>query len=264
MTLSIFIPLAAGLLLGLLVNYLADVLPHTRRLSAPVCLHCGGPFRLSDYLLLRRCRECGKRRSARNGLVLLAVVAVAIYVQQRFAPTPLDYTLYLLVLGYFALVTVTDIEHRLILHSTSVFGALLGLGIGWLKRGIVPTLIGGLAGFLFMFALYYLGVLFARYRARKMQAAGQEADDEEALGFGDVTLSTALGLLIGWNRIWIVLLQGILFAGIFGVFLILALMVVRRYKENALMVFMPYGPFLILSAFLTIYVPDWMRLIVQK
>ncbi len=260
---SIFTPLLAGLALALLVNYLADTLPYTRRLSAPVCSQCNAPFSPADYLQMRRCRSCGKPRSARSWLTFALVVAIGIYVW-RLTPRPFDYALYMIVLAYFALVVVIDIEHRLILHVTSLFGAALGLGIGWLKHGLPVTLIGGLAGFLIMFALYYLGVLFARYRARKMQAAGMEADDEEALGFGDVMLASALGLLIGWSRIWIVLLQGILFAGVFGVFLMLFLLISRKYKENALMVFIPYGPFLILSAFLTIYVPNWMRWIAQK
>ncbi|MRR32837.1 hypothetical protein EG834_21460, partial [bacterium] len=64
-------------------------------------------------------------------------------------------------------------------------------------------LLGGLAGFTIMFVFYLLGVAFAKARARRMRAAGLETDDEEALGAGDVILSTVLGLFLGWPLIWV-------------------------------------------------------------
>ncbi|HJS28908.1 MAG TPA: hypothetical protein VJ768_04770, partial [Anaerolineales bacterium] len=56
------IPLAAlGLGLGILINYLADVLPRQRRLSHPACFHCGERLPLSYYLVWpQRCKACGK------------------------------------------------------------------------------------------------------------------------------------------------------------------------------------------------------------
>ena len=77
-----------------------------------------------------------------------------------------------------------------------------------------------------------------------MQAAGGNPDNEEALGFGDVILAGVLGLILGWPFIWFGLLLGILLGGVFGVILVLYLMLSKRYKREALMVFMPYGPFL--------------------
>jgi leader peptidase (prepilin peptidase)/N-methyltransferase len=207
--------------------------------------------------------QCGQRRSIRTWLTMIAVTGVSIYIWGK-TPVRFDYILSMIVIAYFALIVVIDAEHRLILHPTSIFGAVIGFGIGWLKHGLYSTLIGGLAGFLIMLSLYYLGVLFARYRTRRMQKDGQQPDDEEALGFGDVNLAGVLGLLIGWSRIWICLLQGVLFAGVFGVLMIVFMLVARKYKENALMLFIPYGPFLILSAFLILFVPSWINAIVLR
>jgi leader peptidase (prepilin peptidase)/N-methyltransferase len=187
---------------------------------------------------------------------------LSIYVWQRTGT--FDYALYMIVLAYFALIVDVDVEHRLILHPTSIFGAVLGFGIGWLKHGLIPTLIGGAGGFLIMLAVYSLGVVFARYRARRMEQAGQAADDEEALGFGDVNLAGVLGLLIGWPRIWVSLLQGILLAGVFVILMLAFMLIARKYKENAFMLFIPYGPFLVLSALLTMFVPNWIYYIVPK
>ena len=65
-------------------------------------------------------------------------------------------------------------------------------------------------------AFYYFGVLFTRIRTKRMLAMGQEVDDEEALGAGDVILVTVLGLILGWPLIWFGLLLGILLGGFFS------------------------------------------------
>ncbi len=174
-----------------------------------------------------------------------------------FRPHAMGYALGMLLLTYFAVVIVIDLEHRLILHPTSMAGTLLGLGIGIYVNRIIPTLLGGLGGLAIMFVLYYLGVLFSKLRARRLKATGQEADDEEALGAGDVILACVLGFVLGWPLIWFGLLLGILLGGIIGVVLILALILSGRYGKNALMVFIPYGPFFILSAFFILFLPNW-------
>ncbi|MDD2923508.1 MAG: prepilin peptidase [Anaerolineales bacterium] len=260
---TILIPIITGLLLSVVVNYLADVLPLTRKFSKPACPQCEQSRSITDYLLLRSCRQCGQRRSARTWLTILALIGLSMYVWTK-TPHRLGYPLSIFIVAYLALIFITDMEHRLILHPTTIFGAFLGFGAGWLNHGLYGTLIGGFAGAGIMLALYYLGVKFARYRARQMEKAGQSPDDEEALGFGDVTLAGVLGLLLGWPLIWFGLLQGILLAGIFGALMIAFMLIVRKYKENALMVFMPYGPFLILSAFFLLFVPRWITLVVPK
>jgi prepilin signal peptidase PulO-like enzyme (type II secretory pathway) len=252
---GILIAVLTGWISGWAVNYLADVLPVTRRLSAPVCGQCGQVFPLWRYLTLQPCPHCGHRRGLRPWLVHLAMLAVSLYTWIR--PHPMGYALGMLLLTYFALVVVIDLEHRLILHPTSVVGALLALGIGLWLHGPIPTLFGGLAGFAIMLGLYYLGVLFSKYRARRLQAAGQQADGEEALGAGDVILAGVLGLVLGWPIIWFALLLGILLGGIVGIILLGALLLRGLYGKQALMVFMPYGPYFIVSAFFILFLPNW-------
>jgi len=250
----ILIPIVIGLAVGLAVNYLADVLPHTRKFSQPVCLHCGKPYHLRDYLLMRACTQCGNKRGARGWILLLIMVAVHVYIWLN-PPARLNYVVSILLTSYLATVFVIDLEHRLILHPTSLFGSILGLGVGWLTHGLVPTLLGGLAGFLIMLTFYLFGMLFTRIRARRLQRAGQPVDDEEALGAGDVILATIIGLMLGWPLIWFGLLAGILLGGSVSLLLVLWLAVTRRYKENALMIFVPYGPYFIISTFLILYFP---------
>ncbi|MGB8981679.1 MAG: prepilin peptidase [Anaerolineales bacterium] len=254
----LIIPIFLGWLAGLFINYAADVLPRTRRFSRPDCIECQTPFSWADYLTLRACRNCSRIRSLRTWLVQVLAVAAFAYFWQ-FPPQVLGLPLALIVLIYFGIITVIDLEHRLILHPTSVFGAILGLLVGTTidmrlhGNGVLPalgtSLLGGFFGFGVMFLLYQFGALVARFRARKMQAAGQAGDDEEALGGGDVYLAGVLGLMLGWPLIWSVLLLGVLLGGLVSFVFILALLIRRRYTNQALMTFIPYGPYFIVSAF---------------
>lgn len=107
-----------------------------------------------------------------------------------------------------------------------------------------------------MFIFYIFGMLFSRYRTRRMRSAGQADDDEEALGFGDVNLALILGLILGWPLIWFGLLLGILAGGIISLLIIIWMITARRYKQQAMMVFLPYGPYFIISAIFLLYLPN--------
>jgi leader peptidase (prepilin peptidase)/N-methyltransferase len=82
------------------------------------------------------------------------------------------------------------------------------------------------------------------------------------LGAGDVILSTIIGLMLGWPLIWFGILVGVLLGGAVSILLILWLVITRKYEKNALMVFIPYGPYLILSAFLILYFPKYLAVLV--
>lgn len=256
----LLVPIVLGWLAGLFINYVSDVLPFTRRFSQPTCPQCQAPFSWADYLTLRACRNCGKKRSLRIWLVQILTVAAFVYFWQ-FPSKALGIPLGMLVLIYFGVITVIDLEHRLILHPTSLAGAVLGLIVGTaihskadgLLLGVGKSLLGGLFGFGVMFLLYQFGALVARFRARKMQAAGQPADDEEALGGGDVYLAGVLGLMVGWPFIWDALLLGVLLGGLLSFLFIIVLLLRRRYAGDALMTFIPYGPYFIVSAFYLLF-----------
>jgi prepilin signal peptidase PulO-like enzyme (type II secretory pathway) len=259
-SITLIIPVILGWLSAWLVNYLADVLPVTRRFSQPTCPHCGIPFTWQDYLLFRLCPN-GHARSTRPWIVQIVITALSVYIWLN-PPTKPGYFLGLILLTYFGVVFVIDLEHRLILHPTSIFGAALGLVFGIVSHKVVPTLLGGLGGLLIMLAFYYLGVLFAKVRTKRMLAMGQQADDEEALGSGDVILVTVLGLTLGWPLIWLCLLYGILLGGLVSLFIVIWMLISGRYKTNALMTFIPYGPYFIITAGLIVYFPKLLAMIV--
>lgn len=260
MDLTLLAPLLLGWTAGLIINYVSDVLPLTRRFSQPACPNCQTAYSWYDYLTLRACRNCGTRRSLRTWIVQVISIASFTYFW-LFPPPGLGLPLSLIVLTYFGVIIVIDLEHRLILHPTSLFGAVLGFIVGTYiysrngdpASGALTSLLGGIAGFGIMFLLYQIGGWVARIRARRMRAAGQAEDDEEALGGGDVYLTGVLGLMLGWPNIILGITAGALIGGVIGLLALLGHFIKRRYAENSLMTFIPYGPSLVLGAIYILY-----------
>jgi leader peptidase (prepilin peptidase)/N-methyltransferase len=155
----------------------------------------------------------------------------------------------LVVLTYFGIIVVIDIEYRLIMHPVSIVGIIIGLVVGIYMNGVSETLIGGAIGFGVMWLLYLLGEIILRFLAR---IRGVTPNDV-ALGFGDVNLSGVLGLMVGWPGIIISLLIAVLLGGLISLFYLLFMIITKRYEH---FLALPYGPFLIIGAFIVLFFRD--------
>lgn len=240
-----------GWVLGGLVNAVADSLPLSGGLSAPHCHACGAPRPGTAWLALaglisgqRRCRYCGTTLRLRALVVELVSAASAVWLFET-GLGPSGYVPALLISELFLLITVIDIEHRLILHAISLpsIAALTVFGALAPSRGLEKTVFGGLAGFGFVLLLYLFGELFGRWIARRRG----EPLDEVAFGFGDVTLAALIGVVVGWPGIVLALMVGVLSAGAFSLLVVLVSLARGRYQPYMPI---PYGPFLILGGLL--------------
>lgn len=141
----------------------------------------------------------------------------------------------------FALITVIDIEHRLILWRVVLPGALVMGLVQAVNHGLWKTLWGGLAGYLIVLVMFLLGHLFsaglARLRGRPL--------DEVAFGGGDVNVATLVGLAVGWPGVLPALMATVFSAGLFSLAYLAVQVVRRRYNPY---VAMPYAPFLVFGA----------------
>ena len=248
----LLIPIAVlGWLMGVLVNYFGDILPIKRRLGKPICIACHDPMPGINYWLWpRRCPECWTRRPWRTWAVELFYLAASLWLWQN-PPERFGFWAGLLLLAFLGVVFVIDMEHRLILHMVSIFGAVLGLILGIYMRGLWVTLLGGAAGFGIMFGLYWFGEKFAGWLARRRG----ETLTEVALGFGDVNLAGVLGLLLGWPGIVAGLLLTIVIGGVVSILYLILMVILRRYHT---FMAIPYGPFMVISAILLLYF-QWPR-----
>jgi prepilin signal peptidase PulO-like enzyme (type II secretory pathway) len=249
-----------GWALGVLINLLADSLPFSRRLEQPRCLACTAPRPLAAWSAILAgisskwgCDYCGTPIRVRNLVVELLTVA-AVPLLWVFRPQSVSFWPTLLISVVFLLIVVIDIEHRLILHVVTVPGAVLFAVLGSIDPdlGIKRTLIGGAFGFVLFLVLYLLGTAFSRWAANRNSAVR----DEVALGFGDVTLATLIGLAVGFPGVIEALIRGILYAGIFSIAYLLFMLLRRKYSA-----FMPipYGPFLVVGA-MWVYFQGWTSL----
>ena len=228
------------------MNYISDVLPVKRRLVGPVCVHCYESQTLSNYLFWPRfCQHCQNQRPWRVGLVEILSVVVSVWLWAN-PHDRLGYFIGFVLFLFLETVFVIDLEHRLILHPVSIFGAVFGFGVGVYLHGWQSTLIGGAVGFLIMLLFYYFGLLFSQWIARRRG----EHLAEVALGFGDVNLSGILGLLLGWPGVIGGLFLAVFLGGLVSLLYILVLVVIRRYRS---FLAVPYGPFLVASIFLLLF-----------
>jgi hypothetical protein len=236
----------AGIVCGMLINYLADVLPQTRRLTRPTCPGCERAYTLKEYLLLQSCAGCDRKRGARTFTVL--VLAILCSVALLFFPFANLYfwaTLPLMV--FLGTLVVIDMEHRLVLTETSLFGLVLCLVYGVVLRGLGKTLLGGLGGLLIMLAFFFTGILFSKIIGK---LRGKNIK-EVAFGFGDVAAGTFLGLLTGWPGIVGAIILAILIFAAFSIVLLLGLILSKKYRAFASA--QPFVPFLILGTIVMFY-----------
>jgi leader peptidase (prepilin peptidase)/N-methyltransferase len=129
--------------------------------------------------------------------------------------------LYIIIL---LLILLFDIGERRILNGLALPGTMIALIAGLVngREAFLGALTGAVLGFLFFFALYWIG--------SKYYGAG-------ALGFGDVKLATFLGAIIGVEQVLIVLASGMLLAGLAAALLLVTKQDGRRRS-------LPYGAFL--------------------
>jgi len=235
-----------GWMAGTVVNYLSDVLPVKRSLTAPLCVQCGEEQPFYAALVPTACENCARPASLRTWTIFTAGVLIS-FVMWYFPPESVGYYSGMFWLTYFGLIVVIDIEHRLILHPVSVVGAVLALGQGILLHGVKQTLMGGIAGFGVMLVFFYAGILFVKNLARMRDME----TDEVALGFGDVNLAGIMGLLLGWPGITAGLVIAILLGGLVSALYLGLRLVGGKYTAFEAL---PYGPFLVLSTIYLLFI----------
>jgi leader peptidase (prepilin peptidase) / N-methyltransferase len=255
-----FIYAAFGLFVGALLNRAADNLPPPARrsiLESPRCRYCNAPREwwessgLVRFLLFRSyCPHCHGPLPLRSPILEFATALLFGYLWAQLGPG-WTLALYSLLTALLLLITVVDLEHRLILNVVVLPATLLALFVRPIEviahnpAGVFWDWLWGAAiGYTAVFGIYLLGALFAvlmgRLRGRPV--------DEVAFGFGDVKLAGMVGGLVGIPTIFFTLFDAILLGGIAGLgVLVYQFIVHRRYV--ALMP-IPYGPFFTITAWL--------------
>jgi prepilin signal peptidase PulO-like enzyme (type II secretory pathway) len=252
MLLNILTVAAIGLLAGGVINMLADDLPRRRRVSLPyypddTSRPVSAWLGVSAFLTGQRSSPNGAALTWRYplteiGTALLMVITLIVTAEDPEVSV-LQLAFYLVYMAVFVLITVIDLEHRLILFVVVIPSALLAL----LDAILTPTnhrpdlgtaLLGGLLGFAVFFVMYLGGILFS-YVVAKIQ--GYELP-EVAFGYGDVMLSTLCGLILGWQPMIIAMFIAVFLGAVGAVVYLIARAISGKYN---MFTPLPYGPYIV-------------------
>jgi leader peptidase (prepilin peptidase) / N-methyltransferase len=239
-----------GFLVGGIGNALADDLPEEEiTLRLPHYPDGAQRQRIAwlgtlAFLLGKRTSPGGSKLSWRHPITEIVTGILFAYVALAF-PFSIRGVFWMGYLAILVLITVIDLEHRLILFVVvipSYIFALLGALVAQDSQiTFVSYLIGGAAGGVVFFLMYLGGIVFSRTAAN---ARGEDLD-EVAFGFGDVMLGTLSGLMLGWQALIFAITIAV-FAGAAGAILYLVARLVVKGKYE-LFTALPYGQYIVLG-----------------
>jgi len=228
-----------GLCVGSFLNVVIYRVPNGINLATPAshCPKCKYVLKwydnipvLSYALLGGKCRSCKDRISFRYTAVeisnmLLWLLCVAVFWEKSIAFACIA----AVASSVFICVFFIDLEHKLVFDRFVLI--LCGLGFaamfldphyGWLSH-----LIGGAVGFI---AFYGIAVIFEKVRHK------------EGLGGGDIKLTAACGLLLGWERLLLSILLSTVIASV--VLVILSKKDQSDEENDGSQTEYPFAPFL--------------------
>ena len=177
-----------------------------------------------SYLLLRgKCHGCDKAIPLRYPLVELITMLLSLVVAWQLGPTP-QALLGILVTWYLVAMSMIDVDHQLLPDTLTLPLLWIGLLASLLPvfATVQDAVIGAACGYL---------VLWLVYQAFRLVTG------KEGMGYGDFKLLAALGALLGWQVLPMVILLSSLVGAVVGVTLIA---ITGRDRNIPI----PFGPYL--------------------
>jgi len=207
-------------------------------LSTPhsACPKCKNPIKpwqnipVISYLWLRgKCANCKTSISARYPIVELTTGLLGLLVAYQFGAS--WQTSALLAFTYFLVaLTLIDMDEYLLPDSLTlplVWIALIANSFG-LFTSLESAVYGAIAGYLSLWSIYWAFKLLT---------------GKEGMGYGDFKLLAAIGALLGWQALPVVILLSSVVGAAVG---ILGIMIMGRDKNIPI----PFGPYLAAAGFI--------------
>ncbi len=245
-----------GSIVGSFLNVCIVRMPDEKSIVFPGshCVHCKKAISFYDnvpllsYLILGgKCRHCGVKISIRYFFVelLTAVIFVFFY---RYYGLNILLLPYLTMVCCFIVSTFVDFKHRIIPDEISVGGMFAGL----LLSLFIPQLHGihmhqnFLLNHLHSFGLSLLGGLVGGGSIYLMGMLGDFLFKKESMGGGDVKLMALVGAFLGWELALLTFFLAPIFGAVYGI--------IEKIRTNDTAI--PYGPFLVLGALISLFYGD--------
>ncbi len=238
-------PLMAGVLFcfGLAIGSFANVciyrLPKKESVVFPAshCPACSSPVRPLDnipvisYIALgAKCRDCKTSISIIYPAIEFITALLLLAGFLKFGLT-IDFLIYVVVAPALVIITAIDIEHQIIPDIITLPGIVLGLAAGSYTIGYIDSF----TGFLLGGGLFYLLAVLSN----------------GGMGGGDIKYIAAVGALLGWQKVLLVIFIGALLGSFVGLFQI----VVQKKSRKSLI---PFGPFLAASTLIALFYGNYL------
>ncbi len=174
-------------------------------------------------------------------MLIIAIIYVGLLYTCGIKPTligNLDLIKYLIIAPMLVSVFVIDYKHQIIPNRLNltlfeigiIFAFLYGLSDVAITINLLLGMVAG--GGIFLLITVVGGLIYGK----------------EAMGFGDVKLMGALGLIFGLSNIIVITLLSFLIGAILSIILLLT----KIKKSNE---YIPFGPFIVIGTFISMYVP---------
>jgi len=223
-----------GLAVGSFANVCIHRLPRKESVVFPGshCPACSAAVRPLDnipvisYIALGgKCRDCATRISPIYPVIETVTAVLLLAGFFKFGPS-FDFLVYAVVAPALVIITAIDIEHQIIPDVITLPGIALGLVVGTYTIGYADSLLGFFAGG----GLFYLLAVLSN----------------GGMGGGDIKYIAAVGALLGWQKVLLVIFIGALLGSVVGVFQI----TVQKKSRKSLI---PFGPFLAAGTLITLF-----------
>ena len=178
---------------------------------------------ISYIALAGKCGNCKTPISLRYPIVEFATMLLSLIVAWQFGPTP-QALLGIVVTWFLVSMTMIDIDHQLLPDSLTLPLMWIGLLAALLPvfADLRESVIGAAAGYMILWSVYQLFKMVT---------------GKEGMGYGDFKLLAALGALLGWQALPVI----ILLSSLVGAFVGIGIIAVTGRDKN---IPIPFGPYL--------------------
>ena len=247
-----FVVCFLGLIFGSFANVCIYRMPRNMSVIEPNshCTSCNAFIKWYDnipilsYIFLKgKCRKCKSKISIKYPLVEFScgVLFVSMYYLYGFVFMLIPFCLLVFSL---LVTTIIDFEFKIIPDEisfmlmiagfvTSFFNLNLGETVG---QRVLHSFLGFLVGGGSLFIIAVIGKLIFK---------------KDAMGGGDIKVMAGIGTFIGWDKALFAIFVASLFGSIVGIILIICKKIERKQE-------IPFGPYLALSSFLTLFLSPQM------
>lgn len=212
------------------VDATAEPEPFNLAVPRSRCPECGAEIKawqnipVISYLLLRgKCSNCQAPISVRYPIVEFVTMVLSLIVAWHFGPTP-QAVLGIIVTWFFVSMTMIDIDHQLLPDSLTLPLMWIGLlaALSPVFTDLQSAVVGAAAGYMVLWLVYQLFRIVT---------------GKEGMGYGDFKLLAAIGALLGWQALPVVILLSSLVGAVVGV----GLIAITGRDRN---IPIPFGPYL--------------------